>query len=412
MKNNLRTLHPLSWTIIIGTIFGRMATSMSIPFLAVYLTQVKGASASSAGLIIAVSSLIGIVASFYGGYVSDRIGRKKVMLLSIFGWTLVFVGFAFADAIWVFFLMNALNGLCRALFEPTSKALLSDVTPSNIRLFVFNLRYTAINIGVVFGPLLGLYLGSSKTTFPFLVAAFIYLLYGLTLAWQFQKHPVAVPLESTKQISVKKALSIIQKDTVFSIIVIGVTLCSFGYSHLSSTLPQYLSASPMIEDGPKLFGYLLSLNAVVVIVVQYPLIMMAKRYSTILSLATGNILIAGSLFAIAFSQSLGMLAFIIVVFTIGEVLLFAMMDLFVDNIAKPEVKGSYFGAMGFSQLGSVIGPFAGGLCIDYFGAAHPLSIFTVLSMITIAGVPFLLIGYYRLKKRSAAAVAVKVSGDH
>ncbi|MFP7346308.1 MDR family MFS transporter [Bacillus safensis] len=411
MKNNLRTLHPLSWTIIIGTIFGRMATSMSIPFLAVYLTQVKGASASSAGLIIAVSSLIGIVASFYGGYVSDRIGRKKVMLLSIFGWTLVFVGFAFADAIWVFFLMNALNGLCRALFEPTSKALLSDVTPSSIRLFVFNLRYTAINIGVIFGPLLGLYLGSSKTTFPFLVAAFIYLLYGLTLAWQFQKHPVTAP-ESTKQISVKKALSIIQKDTVFSIILIGVTLCSFGYSHLSSTLPQYLSASPMIEDGPKLFGYLLSLNAVVVIVVQYPLIMIAKRYSTILSLTTGNILLAGSLFAIAFSQSLGMLAFIIVVFTIGEVLLFAMMDLFVDNIAKPEVKGSYFGAMGFSQLGSVIGPFVGGLCIDYFGAAHPLSIFTVLSMITIAGVPFLLIGYYRLKKRSAADVAIKVSGDH
>ncbi|MEH2999771.1 MFS transporter [Bacillus pumilus] len=411
MKNNLRTLHPLSWTIIIGTIFGRMATSMSIPFLAVYLTQVKGASASSAGLIIAVSSLIGIVASFYGGYISDRIGRKKVMLLSIFGWSLVFVGFAFADAIWVFFIMNALNGLCRALFEPTSKALLSDVTPSSIRLFVFNLRYTAINIGVIFGPLLGLYLGSSKTTFPFLVAAFIYLLYGLTLVWQFQKHPVAAP-ESTKQIGVKKALSIIQKDTVFSIILIGVTLCSFGYSHLSSTLPQYLSASPMIEDGPKLFGYLLSLNAVVVIVVQYPLIMIAKRYSTILSLTTGNILLAGSLFAIAFSQSLGMLAFIIVVFTIGEVLLFAMMDLFVDNVAKPGVKGSYFGAMGFSQLGSVIGPFVGGLCIDYFGAAHPFSIFSVLSMVTIAGVPFLLIGYYRLKKRSAAAVAVKVSGDH
>lgn len=115
---------------------------MSIPFLAVYLTQVSKISASSAGLIIAVSSLIGIVASFYGGYVSDRIGRKKVMLLSIFGWSFVFVGFAFADAIWVFFLMNALNGLCRALFEPTSKALLSDVTPSSIRLFVFNLRYT------------------------------------------------------------------------------------------------------------------------------------------------------------------------------------------------------------------------------------------------------------------------------
>lgn len=140
--------------------------------------------------------------------------------------------------------------------------------------------------------------------------------------------------------------------------------------------------------------------------------MIAKRYSTILSLTTGNVLLAGSLFAIAFSQSLGTLAFIIVVFTIGEVLLFAMMDLFVDNIAKPEVKGSYFGAMGFSQLGSVVGPFVGGLCIDLFGAAHPLSIFSVLAIVTAAGVPFLLIGYYRLKKRTAAAVAVKVSGGH
>ena len=52
-----------------------------------------------------------------------------------------------------------------------------------------------------------------------------------------------------------------------------------------------------------------------------------------------------------------------------------MMDLFVDNIAKPEVKGSYFGAMGFSQLGSVVGPFVGGLCIDLFGAAHPFLFF-------------------------------------
>ncbi|MFS0656446.1 MDR family MFS transporter [Bacillus sp. 179-C3.3 HS] len=411
MKNNLRTLHPLSWTIIIGTIFGRMATSMSIPFLAVYLTQVKGASASSAGLIIAVSSLIGIVASFYGGYISDLIGRKKVMLLSIFGWTLVFVGFAFADAIWVFFIMNALNGLCRALFEPTSKALLSDVTPASIRLFVFNLRYTAINIGVIFGPLLGLYLGSSKTTIPFLAAALIYLLYGLTLAWQFKKHPVITP-ERTKQIHVKKALSIIRKDTVFTIILIGITLCSFGYSHLSSTLPQYLSASPMIENGPKLFGYLLSLNAVVVIVVQYPLILIAKRYSTILCLVAGNILLACSLFAIAFSQSLGALALIIVVFTIGEVLLFAMMDLFVDNIAKPDMKGSYFGAVGFSQLGNVIGPWAGGLCIDLFGADNPLSIFSVLSIVTIAGVPFLLIGYARLKKRTTATVSAHIGADH
>ncbi|WP_412094227.1 hypothetical protein [Bacillus atrophaeus] len=50
------------------------------------------------------------------------------------------------------------------------------------------------------------------------------------------------------------------------------------------------------------------------------------------------------------------LVIIIITFTIGEVLLFSMMDLFADQSAKPELKGTYFGAIGFSQLGNGIGP--------------------------------------------------------
>lgn len=90
-----------------------------------------------------------------------------MMLVSIFGWMLVFAGFAAASNLWVFFVVNALNGLCKSLFEPASKALLSDMTEEKTRLLVFNLRYAAINIGVVFGPVLGLYFGSSQSTTPF-----------------------------------------------------------------------------------------------------------------------------------------------------------------------------------------------------------------------------------------------------
>lgn len=287
MKQKWQNIHPLSWTIIVGTIFGRMGTTMSIPFLAIYLTQVKGASAAFAGAVIAASSLIGIAASFYGGYLSDRFGRKKIMLLSIFGWVLVFAGFALADRVWTFFLMNALNGLCRALFEPTSRALLSDVSKPETRLFVFNLRYTAINLGVVFGPLLGLYLGSSKTTLPFVIAAFIYLIYGAVLALQFRNRIVPVT-ETNRRIRVKDALQVTRTDRVFSITLIGSMICLFGYSHFTSTIAQYMSASPFMEDGTKLFGMMLTLNAVVVLVTQYPIVHIAKRFSPVLSLIAGK----------------------------------------------------------------------------------------------------------------------------
>lgn len=257
------------------------------------------------------------------------------MLVSIFGWTFVFAGFALADHVWTFFIMNALNGLCRALFEPTSRALLSDVSKPETRLFVFNLRYTAINLGVVFGPLLGLYLGSSKTTLPFFIAAFIYFIYAAVLVIQFKHHTVPAA-ERNKRIKVRDALEVTKTDRVFTITLIGSILCLFGYSHFTSTLAQYMAASPFIEDGTKVFGMMLTLNALAVLAVQYPIVHIAKRFSPILSLIAGNVLISGSLFSLSFFHDLWSIVLIIIVFTIGEVLLFSMMDLLVDRIARPE----------------------------------------------------------------------------
>ncbi|MGG1230406.1 MDR family MFS transporter [Bacillus halotolerans] len=391
-----KDIHPISWTIIIGTIFGRMATSMSIPFLAIYLTSVQGASASYAGLVIAASSSVGIIASFYGGYISDKFGRKNMMLVSIFGWMLVFAGFAAASHFWVFFVVNALNGLCKSLFEPASKALLSDMTEEKTRLLVFNLRYAAINIGVVFGPVLGLYFGSSQSTAPFLVPAVIYGMYGVILAIQFKKHPPAT-LEQSRNLNVREAFMVTQKDRLFTVALIGITLCSFGYSQFSSTFPQYMAQNPFIENGTKLYGLMLTLNAIVVLATQFPIVHLGKRFSPLCSLMLGNIMISASMMILTMSHGVSSLVIIVIAFTIGEVLLFCMMDLFVDQIAKPGLKGTYFGAIGFSQFGNVIGPWAGGLCIDAFGAGHPSSIFSVLSGITLLGLPFLVFAYRRMK---------------
>ncbi|KAF2422563.1 MDR family MFS transporter [Bacillus subtilis] len=392
-----KDIHPISWTIIIGTIFGRMATSMSIPFLAIYLTAVQGASASYAGLVIAASSSVGILASFYGGYISDKFGRKNMMLVSIFGWMLVFAGFAAASNLWVFFVVNALNGLCKSLFEPASKALLSDMTEEKTRLLVFNLRYAAINIGVVFGPVLGLYFGSSQSTTPFLVPAVIYGLYGIVLALQFKKHPSLSAPAQSRNMSVREAFMVTQKDYLFTIALVGITLCTFGYSQFSSTFPQYMAQSPLIGNGTKLYGLMLTLNAIVVLATQFPIVHFAKRFSPLCSLMLGNVMVSISMAIFTVSHGVPSIVMIVITFTIGEVLLFSMMDLYVDQIAKPGLKGTYFGTIGFSQLGNVIGPWVGGICIDLFGADRPIFIFSVLSGITLLGLPFLAFAYRQMK---------------
>ncbi|CAI6277151.1 hypothetical protein NRS6167_11965 [Bacillus subtilis] len=188
-----------------------------------------------------------------------------------------------------------------------------------------------------------------------------------------------------------------QKDHLFTIALVGITLCTFGYSQFSSTFPQYMAQNPLIGNGTKLYGLMLTLNAIVVLATQFPIVHFAKRFSPLRSLMLGNVMVSVSMAIFTISHGVSSLVIIVVTFTIGEVLLFSMMDLFVDQIAKPGLKGTYFGAIGFSQLGNVIGPWVGGICIDLFGAGRPIFIFSVLSGITLLGLPFLAFAYRQMK---------------
>lgn len=363
MNQHLRHIHPLAWTIIIGTMFGRLVTSMSIPFLSIYLTQVLGASPTQTGITVAVSSLAGVLASFYGGYISDIVGRKIVMLISVFGWAAVFFGFSVAQHLWVFFLVNTLNGLCRSVFEPTSRALLSDITPPESKLLVFNLRYAAINLGVVFGPIIGLQLGSAESTFPFLIAGIVYVAYGIVLFMQFKAHRSSMPDRTQAQAPrLLEALTITGKDRVFLPVLLGTIFCVLGYGHFGSTMAQYLAMNTHFTNGGQLFSYMLSLNAITVLVVQYPIVRTASKFPPIVPLILGNICVALSLLLVGLAGGVALLMISVVLFTIGEVLLFTMMDMLIDRIAKPEMKGTYFGTIGFNNLGSVMAPIFGGCC--------------------------------------------------
>lgn len=400
MKGKLQHIHPLGMSIILGTLFARFATSMSIPFLAIYLTTVKGVSAGMTGAIIGTSALVGVFASFIGGNLSDRFGRKTIMLWSMIVWIFVFIGFSLADHVLSFFLLNALNGLCRSFFEPTSRALLSDLTKPEYRLLVYNLRYGAINVGVAIGPIVGLQIGSAKSTIPFLVAAGVYILYTAILAFQFKKYPMEKKKVSTeKPVTMLNAMRILRKDIVFLVALVGIILSNCGFSHLTTTVSQYFANAHIFEEGVKLFSYMLALNAIVVVIIQYPVIQMCKKYTPLTSIMVGTLFVSGGLFGFGIVESMLGAAVCTIIFTIGEVLMFSMMDVFIDDIAVAHLKGTYFGAMGFSGIGAVIGPWFGGVLLDYYGYQNGFAVFSALAIFSTVAFPVLLVTKGLSKKR-------------
>ncbi|KLA31305.1 hypothetical protein B4080_3875 [Bacillus cereus] len=400
MKGKLQHIHPLGMSIILGTLFARFATSMSIPFLAIYLTTVKGVSAGMTGAIIGTSALVGVFASFIGGNLSDRFGRKTIMLWSMIVWIFVFIGFSLADHVLSFFLLNALNGLCRSFFEPTSRALLSDLTKPEYRLLVYNLRYGAINVGVAIGPIVGLQIGSAKSTIPFLVAAGVYILYTAILAFQFKKYPMEKKkVRTEKPVTMLNAMRILRKDIVFLVALVGIILSNCGFSHLTTTVSQYFANAYIFEDGVKLFSYMLALNAIVVVIIQYPVIQMCKKYTPLTSIMVGTLFVSGGLFGFGIVESMLGAAVCTIIFTIGEVLMFSMTDVFIDDIAVAYLKGTYFGARGFSGIGAVIGPWFGGVLLDYYGYQNGFAVFSALAIFSTVAFPVLLVTKGLLKKR-------------
>lgn len=356
--------HPLVWIILGGTVFTRIASFMAMPFLALYLHKDLGVGPLLIGITIGIAPLLSTIGGFIGGYLTDRFGRKRILLITVFVWSTVFIGFATTNIVAMFIVLNAINGLCRSFFEPATQALMIDFTPQEKRKRLFSLRYTAINIAAVIGPVVGVYIASlSSPSVPFLFTGAMYCVYGIFLMIVLNRYEMKQQKLGT-QIQIHHMFRIILSNRKMQLFVAGAILINFGYSQFDSTLPQLVELT--VEDGVKLYSFLIALNAAVVLILQLPISIYSERYSTKSTLLLGiGFFVAGlALFGVANSS----LIFVIgmVLFTIGEIFVFPTMNVLIDEIAPETQKASFLGAAQFKNLGSFIGPVIGGWLLVHF----------------------------------------------
>lgn len=385
------------WNILAGTFFTRTALFMSVPYLSIFLTGQKHIPLLLTSLVLAINPLVNVTFSWLGGTLADKLPLHKIIGLTPLIWGTVFILFYFADSFWSFLLLNGLNGLCYSLFEPASKKVLSTESLPEHRLLVFNLRYTAINLGCFAGPLLSLLFNMKMTMFPYVILGTMYILYGISTKFFFRKASAAAAPVHAKNARSLQALSTIRKDHVYLLLVAGMSFSYFGYSQLNGTVSQFLANTNTLSDGTRLYSILLSVNAIVILTTQFAVLRRISAWNPFNVVILSNLLIGLSFLFFLFPASYLPLLLFIIVFSLGELLIGARFDALVDELSSTENKGLYFGCAEIVKLGTISGPIVGGGLLGIFGFQAGWPVFGFLSGLTIAGA--LLIRSAKLRHR-------------
>lgn len=373
------SFHPIVYSLVIGVVLARIATSMSMPFLALYLGQRTQMSPFEIGLIIGAGSLASTFGGFIGGNLSDRFGRRVIMFGALFTWSGVFFLFAVVQHPLLFMLLNIMNGLCRSFFEPVSQALMADVTSPDKRMKMFSLRYLGANIGVAIGPLIGAYFGLSAGGNAFIITGIIYLLYSIGLYAVLQYFGIKKIEGTNKQkVNLVDAFRIIRKDAALRLFIIGGITVAIGYSQMTVTLSQYLQAS--LTDGVTLFAILMSVNAITVILTQVPLSILVECKSPLFGVHIGNVMFALGFIGFAISESWFAWIVSMIIFTLGEVMNYPAGSMLMDRLAPEHLRGTYYGAQSFNSLGHFIGPSLGGFIMSAYTGSIMFSIMACISL--------------------------------
>lgn len=374
-----KTLHPIIHVLLVGALLSRVANSMSLPFLAIYLAKQTDLSPLMIGMIIGAAPLASTFSGILGGILSDKFGRKQIMLFSIYICGFVFIGFSIADHAIIFLLLSILNGICKAFFEPVSQALMGDLLDRKFRAKVFSVRYTVINIGVAIGPLLGVLMGLSSSALGFIITGIFYLVYSMILHIVFNSLVYVPAHKINSGPTIRESLSIIKKDKVLLYFIIGASLTQIGFAQFAP-LSHHLSLT--FEKGVIYFGWLMTINALVVVLAQFPVTLLFERFSTITGVYVGNILYALGGLGFAFSSSLTEMIFAVIVFTLGEVLCFPSGTILIDKLAPNNLRGCYYGALNFTELGRFLGPTFGMLFYSSLGIVWLFGIIGVLLLLS------------------------------
>lgn len=325
-----------------------------IPVLPFYAEEM-GASPTELGLLMAVYSLMQFVFAPMWGRISDKIGRKPVIMIGIFGLSLSFFLMAFSTKLWMLFVARVIGGMLAAANMPTVMAYVADITSEEDRGKGMGIIGAATGLGFIFGPAIGGVFTNINLHAPFFISGIVSLLTFFFVLFVLKE---SIHLSTSKSVE-KKKLS--WKSAFQGSLIMLYCLqffISLSLSGLEATF-AYFAAKKAGLDAVTL-GYVFMIMGLASAVVQGSMGKLTNKFGEEIIIQAGILISAVGFGLILFASNFTTSAIFLAIFGIGNGVIRPSVSSLLtktSNIGHGMTTGYLYSV---DSLGRIIGPVIGG----------------------------------------------------
>jgi DHA1 family multidrug resistance protein-like MFS transporter len=348
-KKHLALLFITMFLIMLG--FG-----IIIPILP-YFAQSVGASSLEIGILFSSYNIMQFLFAPVWGALSDRIGRKPLILFGLLGFSITFNLFGLASSYTEMLVYRILGGIVSAAAIPTVTAMVADLFPPEERAKGMGMIGAGVGLSFVFGPAIGGLLGTYHFSYPFFASGVVAL---ITLVIVAGALPESLPPE--KRASVQRDKRENPLSAMFGslgLLYTIVFLASFTFSGLETTFALYIN--DLYQLTSKDLGFMFLVMGLVAAVVQGGMMgKMVKKWGESNVLSLGLLLYTLGFVSILFARTFWSFALILSVFGAAQGMIRATATSLITQ-RTTQGQGVTSGTMSsMDSLGRILGPLAGG----------------------------------------------------
>ncbi len=354
------------WLLVIGMFISTVGTSMIWPFMTIYVSERLDLPLTEVAGIITLNGLVALFASFIAGPITDRFGRKWIMVFSLLGNGLTYLLLSQAGTLPTITILFALRGLFQPLYRVATNAMVSDLIPHEKRADAFAILRTGNNAGMAIGPAIGGFVVVTSYTTSFVAAAVALASYGLLIAFRAHETIPTNEISEPQAQTSRKGYSHIIRDKQFLSFLFAFTLFRICTAMLWVLLAVYVKQNYQVLESQ--YGLIQVTNAAMVVLFQIGVTSITRRYLPLPVMAVGTLVYAIGVGTIALGQGFWGFWLSLIVITMGELMVMPTSNTFVADLAPLDMRGRYMAAFAFAPgVGRSIAPLIGGILNDQIG---------------------------------------------